>query len=464
MSMFNDISMGSKDNEQECESNANLVCIYARRFSPGRWSFLGPGSEEKWFCTHDSKPQGEWDRVAELMIKFGESTHPVFRATSPLSRATLKSKGGGKLSIHFCADGETIETIFRTLISVSELSIYGAVSELCEEYKALPCRDLCWQNNLTHCLSQQVCWWQHLHLRPKILHKNVYCKSTKNEWKGSHNKIVWLKFCTDAGFLTTVDVGQYLMTMDTEKFSQFAEPVTCREYTSPRDEKSSERKGWIRGNTKIRPVLEVTTSYLQGKYGVEIRIESVNKDNSHSWVRISHGLNKLVRTWTITKRTTTTSRKPLRCSSKILRWKRMYLLSRADQRPKQNLEDVLLLAHLQVLYLSVKDLGLMWSQELIRLSLTQCQNHWVLFFVMVIYLEKKMERLISGVKGRLRYELENSQHWSGEMWKSTMAKEEETRKDFNFVLIRQDKTFFISELSKVILDAIPLILHSRTMC
>ena len=27
---------------------------------------------------------------------------------------------------------------------------------------------------------------------------------------------------------------------------------------------------------------------------MEIRIESVNKFNSHSWVRISHGLNKLV--------------------------------------------------------------------------------------------------------------------------------------------------------------------------
>ena len=27
---------------------------------------------------------------------------------------------------------------------------------------------------------------------------------------------------------------------------------------------------------------------------MEIRIESMNKDNSHSWVRISHGLNKLV--------------------------------------------------------------------------------------------------------------------------------------------------------------------------
>ena len=48
-------------------------------FSPGRWSFLGPESEKKWYSTYDSKPQGEWDRVAELMmIKFGESAHPVF--------------------------------------------------------------------------------------------------------------------------------------------------------------------------------------------------------------------------------------------------------------------------------------------------------------------------------------------------------------------------------------------------
>ena len=46
-------------------------------------------------------------------------------------------------------------------------------------------------------------------------------------------------------------------------------------------------KGWIREHQNW-PVLEVTTSYLQGN-GVEIRIESVNKDNSHSWVWISHG-------------------------------------------------------------------------------------------------------------------------------------------------------------------------------
>ena len=83
----------------------------------------------------------KWDRVAELMmIKFGESGHPVFRATSPLSRGTLKSKGGGKLSIHFCADGDKIETVFRTIISVNLLSIYGAVSDLCEEYSSCQTR------------------------------------------------------------------------------------------------------------------------------------------------------------------------------------------------------------------------------------------------------------------------------------------------------------------------------------
>ena len=123
MSMFNDISWGSKDNEQECELSAQLFSTYARRFSPGKWSFFGPGSEKKWYSTHECKPQGEWDRVAEfLMTKFRESGHPVFRATSPLSRGTLNSKGGGKLSTHFCADGIRLKLFFaQVLLSISSV-------------------------------------------------------------------------------------------------------------------------------------------------------------------------------------------------------------------------------------------------------------------------------------------------------------------------------------------------------
>ena len=48
----------------------------------------------------------------KMMLTFEENGHPIFRATSPLSRGQLKSKGGGKLSIHHCANQDTITTIF----------------------------------------------------------------------------------------------------------------------------------------------------------------------------------------------------------------------------------------------------------------------------------------------------------------------------------------------------------------
>ena len=70
--------------------------------------------------------------------------------------------------------------------------------------------------------------------------------------------------------------------------------MACREYTLPREEAASQPESWIQRDTKIGPVLEVATSYLHGKHGVEIRIWSLNKDNTHSWVRISHGSNKFV--------------------------------------------------------------------------------------------------------------------------------------------------------------------------
>ena len=50
-SLFKDIIWRSKDNEQEYESNANFVFFCARRYSPGRWSFFGLGSEKKCFST-----------------------------------------------------------------------------------------------------------------------------------------------------------------------------------------------------------------------------------------------------------------------------------------------------------------------------------------------------------------------------------------------------------------------------
>ena len=105
-----------------------------------------------------------------------------------------------------------------------------------------------------------------------------------------------IKLCTDAGFIKkTVDVAPYFMTKDTEEFSQFDGHVPCREYTVHLDDESSRSKAWIRGDIKIGLVLEVIISYHQGEHGVEIRTESLSKDGCHSWIRISNGLNKIVR-------------------------------------------------------------------------------------------------------------------------------------------------------------------------
>ena len=132
-----------------------------------------------------------------------------------------------------------------------------------------------WQDILTHCLCQKVC-------------------STKNEWKGSHNKIVWLKFVLMQDFWQQLksDNTSWQNTLKNSHNSKNQWHVVstlCQETTN-----QLTRKDEFEATQKFGPVLEVITSYLQGKHGVEIRIESVSKDNSHLWVRNFHGLNKLV--------------------------------------------------------------------------------------------------------------------------------------------------------------------------
>ena len=58
------------------------------------------------------------------------------------------------------------------------------------------------------------------------------------------------------------------MTKRIDEF-QFTEPVKRHESSLPRDDKLTGPKGWIQRNTQIEPLLEVTTSYLQSKHGVE---------------------------------------------------------------------------------------------------------------------------------------------------------------------------------------------------
>ena len=117
-------------------ANARVVKVLAKKFGIGQWSFIGPGSEKKWYSGEENSPQGAWDNIAEkMLLEFAESGCPIFRATTPLSRCKLKSKGHGKLSIHFAADHGTIDTIFRIIVFANQLCLYGAVANMCEEFE-----------------------------------------------------------------------------------------------------------------------------------------------------------------------------------------------------------------------------------------------------------------------------------------------------------------------------------------
>ena len=267
MSMFNDISCDRKGNKDECLANAETVKVLARRFGIGQWSFIGPGSEKKWYSSENS-PQGAWDDIAEeMLLEFAESGHPILRATTPFSRGILKSKGRGKLSIHFAADVDTIDTIYRTILSVIQLSVYGAVAAVCEEFESHQDRSgepeiLMGQSIVLgevkaeaplqneNPMNDQIIWQQYI--------QQVGSLSPENKVS---------KFCKEAGFLRVVEVGQYFVTKDTGSLSQFRS-VACREYTLPRDDPTSQAKGWIQANMRIGPVLEVTTSYMYGKHGI----------------------------------------------------------------------------------------------------------------------------------------------------------------------------------------------------
>ena len=252
MSMFNDISCGTKDDETECLANTKLVSLYARRFRKGQWTFIGPGSEKMWCCISEDSPQGVWDNIAErMLLEVAESGCPIFRATTPLSRGQLKSKGHGQLSIHHAADLETLETFFRIIVSANQLSLYGAVAEICEEYESLHERTV-----RAVVMGQSSSSFVQSVIKTEVpldcddpAKQDLLLQQYGERIERLSQQDKLSKFCTDAGFLSVAEIGQYFRTKDTADLSQF-HAVACREYTLPREEPASQSKGWFQGKHK----------------------------------------------------------------------------------------------------------------------------------------------------------------------------------------------------------------------
>ena len=142
---------GEKKGHKELRiANSETVAGFARRFAHGHGSFLGPGSEKRWYGTDTYKPNGDWDHVA---------VDPVLSNEDPCEAQEV----GNCLFTSVVIQIQSKWCFARLFPSLSSLSVFGAVADMCDElasrisYCSEVQGDLQLRTNQRPRLYQQVC-------------------------------------------------------------------------------------------------------------------------------------------------------------------------------------------------------------------------------------------------------------------------------------------------------------------
>ena len=189
----------------------------------------------------------------EMMLNFSDSSHPIFRASSAFERRELRSKEDGKKPIHFDGSDENIELHLHTLISANQLSVYGAIADLCSE---LP-KDL---RAPVKPAARDRLEKMAIPTGLSFTENSANAQQRRNLLQEYERKFEPLsedqklsKLCSDAG-LKLVQKEQYFYTPDTEEGQQMQH--SCREYTMPRNEKRTRNKRIVSQEYDNRSSLE----------------------------------------------------------------------------------------------------------------------------------------------------------------------------------------------------------------
>ena len=295
MSMFNDIEWTKKENLEQCISNAQTVENFAKRFSQGHWTFLGPGDEKKWYGILCFSLEGEWDSTATPMVeRFKETNHPVFKSISALGRGILR-RNKNRDTLHFNADASNRELLFRTIHSANQLRIYGAVSSWCEEFGLKPYERDMTSERLTTKENEQNAE------RNETARSKFFCANCK-EWWFRH----WAQIARMSSDLRNIVERNPIHTslrgcvildkslcwkvlqnpLRTWMMVLEVELQHAGEYTHSRAESDSRIYVANPGRTIIVPVLQV--------HGIEIQIPSTTTPDRNSWVVMCRGKHRFV--------------------------------------------------------------------------------------------------------------------------------------------------------------------------
>ena len=122
------------------------------------------------------------------------------------------------MSIHFSAEPDTVDTIYRIILSVNQLSIYGAVAAICHEYEGHP--DSTGEPVILE--GQSIVLGE---IKAEAPARNEELEDAKIILQEHFQQVNSLspenrlsKFCKEAVFMSVVEVGQYFVTRNASEF------------------------------------------------------------------------------------------------------------------------------------------------------------------------------------------------------------------------------------------------------
>ena len=163
----------------------------------------------------------------------------------------------------------------------------------------------------------------------------------------------------------------------------------------------------------------------------KIRFESVNKDNSHSWVRISHGLNKLVTDLSINQEDDNHEQETSEIQFEEFASKTNVLAfasqSKAKAKPQRRTPAC---SPTRTVPIGER----YWIEPGNYSSIAYPMSKQLSTLLRHGHLLREEDGAIEfwRFKGYLPNDFVRSQHWSDEMWKSTMAKCGGNKKIFQY--------------------------------
>ena len=171
---------------------------------------------------------------------------------------------------YFTADYPTIETVFRIFVSANQLSLYGAVANMCEECESL--HDRSGQPDMV--MGQSIDLSE---IKTEVplenddpAHQYFLLQRYEERIKSLSQTYSVSKICMDAGFISVVEIGQYFMTTR-ENYSMQKLVVNTlfqekKEHHNRKDGSNEAQK--IDPCWKLRPVACMANMELRLEFGL----------------------------------------------------------------------------------------------------------------------------------------------------------------------------------------------------